>query len=194
MNPKDKVLVWREGKMKNTFFSSEARIEAAYRLQLLQKGGSLSMPQSCPVTSMGKGCHELRINDENKTLRIIYRIEDDSIVVVHVFAKKTNKTLKQIKEQVLFLWQRLVRNQKRSPYAKKRPKGISFFVRNEELQSYLVDYRRAWYGNKRPTYWTHLIVWLKTWHFVFVEIIWKQSITKIELYFKPLHKPRLPRK
>ena len=89
---------------------------------------------------------------------------------------------------VLGLW--LVQNQRRSTHTKKRPKGIPFFIRDEELQSYLVDYRQHWYGNKRPTYWTHLVVWLKTWHFVFVEIIWNQSITKIKHYFEPLHKPR----
>jgi phage-related protein len=44
------------------------------------------------MPSIGKRCHELRINDQSKTWRIIYRIEDDAIVIVDVFAKKTNKT------------------------------------------------------------------------------------------------------
>lgn len=52
----------------------------------------LSLPQSRPMASIGKRCHELRINDENKTWRIVYRIDDDAIIVVDVFAKKTNKT------------------------------------------------------------------------------------------------------
>ena len=42
------------------------------------------------MPSIGSRCHELRINDEDKTWRIIYRI--NAIVVVDVFAKKTNKT------------------------------------------------------------------------------------------------------
>ena len=60
--------------------------------RLQPSGESLSMPQSRPMPNIGKGCHELRINDESKTWRIIYRIDDDAIVVVDVFAKKTNKT------------------------------------------------------------------------------------------------------
>ena len=91
MSPKDKVLVWFAGEVKTPPFSSDARIEAGYLLRLLQKGESLSMPQSRPMPNIGKGCHELRINDESKTWRIIYRIDDDAIVVVDVFAKKTNK-------------------------------------------------------------------------------------------------------
>ena len=50
------------------------------------------MPQSRPMPIIGTRCHELRINDEDKTWRIIYRIDDDAIVIVEVFAKKTNKT------------------------------------------------------------------------------------------------------
>ena len=41
---------------------------------------------------IGSRCHELRINDGQKTWRIIYHIDEDAIVVVDVFAKKTNKT------------------------------------------------------------------------------------------------------
>ncbi|MGK7892889.1 MAG: type II toxin-antitoxin system RelE/ParE family toxin [Xenococcus sp. (in: cyanobacteria)] len=88
----DKELVWFAGEVKTPPFSSEARIEAGYLLRLLQKGESLSMPQSRPMPSISSRCHELRINDENKTWRIIYRIDEDAIVVVDVFAKKTNKT------------------------------------------------------------------------------------------------------
>lgn len=90
--PQDKELVWFAGEVKTPPFSSEARIEAGYLLRLLQKGESLSMPQSRPMPSIGKGCHELRINDQSKTWRIIYRIDEDAIVIVDVFAKKTNQT------------------------------------------------------------------------------------------------------
>jgi phage-related protein len=88
----DKELVWFSGEVKTPPFSSEARIEAGYLLRLLQKGESLSMPQSRPMPSISSRCHELRINDEDKTWRIIYRIDDDAIVIVEVFAKKTNQT------------------------------------------------------------------------------------------------------
>lgn len=44
------------------------------------------------MSSIGVHCHELRINDENKTWRFFYRINDDAIVVIHWIDKKTNKT------------------------------------------------------------------------------------------------------
>lgn len=56
------------------------------------------MPQSRPMPSIGARCHELRINDENVTWRIIYRIDKDAIVVLEVFAKKTGQTPKKVIE------------------------------------------------------------------------------------------------
>ena len=77
-------------------FSENARIEAGYLLRQLQKGLSLSLPQSRPMPSIGAQCHELRINDENLTWRIIYRIYTDAILILEVYEKKTNKTPKSI--------------------------------------------------------------------------------------------------
>ena len=54
------------------------------------------MPHSRPMSTIGRRCHELRITDENKIWRIIYRIDSDAIVVVDVFEKKTGKTPKFI--------------------------------------------------------------------------------------------------
>jgi len=56
----------------------------------------LTMPQSRPMNNIGRRCHELRINDENSTWRIVYRTDADTIVMLEVFEKKTNKTPKQI--------------------------------------------------------------------------------------------------
>lgn len=44
------------------------------------------------MPSIGKNCHELRINDQNRTWRIIYFIDEDAIVILEVFVKKTQKT------------------------------------------------------------------------------------------------------
>ena len=44
------------------------------------------------MPSVGKRCHELRIPDENRSWRIIYRVDVDAIVILHVFEKKTQKT------------------------------------------------------------------------------------------------------
>jgi phage-related protein len=54
------------------------------------------MPQSRPMPSIGPRCHELRINDVDTTWRLIYRIDLDAIVIADVFAKKTEKTPKDV--------------------------------------------------------------------------------------------------
>ena len=56
------------------------------------------MPHSRPMPSIGRRCHELRIDDRGVTWRIIYRIDADAIVVGEVFAKKTGKTPKAVIE------------------------------------------------------------------------------------------------
>ncbi len=94
MSPKDKPLVWMHGEVKSPPFSALARVEAGYLLRMLQRGHSLSLPHSRPMPSIGRRCHELRINDQSKTWRIVYRIDDDAILIVEVFEKKTQKTPK----------------------------------------------------------------------------------------------------
>ena len=56
----------------------------------------VTMPHSRPMPSIGRGCHELRITDENRIWRIVYRIDADAIVLLEVFEKKTNKTPKPV--------------------------------------------------------------------------------------------------
>jgi len=41
------------------------------------------------MPAIGPRCHELRINDAGSTFRIIYRIDEDAIVIAEVFKKKT---------------------------------------------------------------------------------------------------------
>jgi len=48
------------------------------------------------MPSIGNRCHELRINDEDVTWRIIYRIDPDAIVILEVFAKKDRRTPKNV--------------------------------------------------------------------------------------------------
>ena len=92
MSPNDKPLVWLHGMVNSPPFSNEARIEAGYFLRLLQKGLKLSSPQSRPMPSIGKNCHELRIRDKNRNWRIVYRINIDAIIIVEIFEKKTEQT------------------------------------------------------------------------------------------------------
>lgn len=96
MSPDDKDVVWLHGEVKSPPFSSEARLEAGYLLRQLQQGIKLSLPQSRPMPTIGRRCHELRINDANMTWRIVYRIDNDAIVILEVFDKKTSKTPKQV--------------------------------------------------------------------------------------------------
>jgi phage-related protein len=44
------------------------------------------------MPGIGRRCHELRIVDSGVAWRIVYRIDDDAIVIAEVFAKKTAKT------------------------------------------------------------------------------------------------------
>jgi len=96
VSPKDKPLAWLHGEVKTPPFSKEARLEAGFLLRRLQRGESLSMPQSRPMPIIGARCHELRINDAGSNWRLVYRIDSDSIVVLEVFAKKTGVTPKAV--------------------------------------------------------------------------------------------------
>ena len=98
MNIAEKPLIWLQNEIKTPPFSKTARLEAGYLLRKLQLGESLSMPYSRPTPSIGKRCHELRITDKNMIWRIIYRIDPDAIIILHVFDKKSNKIPVQIIE------------------------------------------------------------------------------------------------
>ena len=67
-------------------------------LRRLQEGESLGMPHSRPMPSIGSGCHELRVRDEDHNWRIIYRIDADAIAIVAVFAKESRQTPKPVIE------------------------------------------------------------------------------------------------
>lgn len=61
-------------------------------LRSLQRGESIPLPHSRPVPGIGKACHELRIQDANRTWRIVYYIDAEAIVILEVFAKTTRQT------------------------------------------------------------------------------------------------------
>ena len=50
------------------------------------------------MPSIGPRCHELRINDADVTWRVVYRIDEDAIVIVEIFEKKTQATPPRIIE------------------------------------------------------------------------------------------------
>lgn len=91
-----KPLAWVHGEIKTPPFGEPARLEAGLLLRRLQEGETLSMPHSRPVPSIGPRCHELRVNDTDRTWRIIYSIEDDAIVILEVFSKKSRSIPRRI--------------------------------------------------------------------------------------------------
>jgi len=50
------------------------------------------------MPSIGRRCHELRIQDERVTWRIIYRIDSDAIFILEVFEKKSQGTPRAVIE------------------------------------------------------------------------------------------------
>lgn len=96
MDAREKPLVWLKGEVKTPPFSARARVEAGVLPRRLQRGEKLSLPMSRPMPSIGSGCHELRIIDESVTWRIAYAVEPDAIVVLEVFAKKTNQAPSEV--------------------------------------------------------------------------------------------------
>lgn len=91
-----KALRWLHGEVKTPPMSTNARREMGLLLRELQEGGTVSMPRSRPMPTIGPRCHELRVNDENKTWRLFYRLDPDAIVVLEVCEKKTSRTPPQV--------------------------------------------------------------------------------------------------
>jgi phage-related protein len=92
MNSQRKPLAWLHGEIKTPPFSAAARIEAGVLLGHLQEGIKISLPHSRPMPGIARGCHELRIPDQNRTWRIVYYVDTVAIVILEVFAKTTNQT------------------------------------------------------------------------------------------------------
>ncbi len=91
-----KSLMVLEGEIRTPPMSEAARRETGFLLRRLQQGENLALPHSRPMPDIGPRCHELRVNDVNKTWRVIYRIDEDAVLVVDVFEKKTRTTPRQI--------------------------------------------------------------------------------------------------
>ena len=91
-----KPLVWLHGEIKSPPLSDLARLEAGHLLRRLQQGEKIGMPHSRPMPVIGKRCHELRLNDEATTWRIVYRVDRDAVVILDVFSKKTKATPKHV--------------------------------------------------------------------------------------------------
>lgn len=96
VTPLDKPVTWLGGAIENPPFSAAAKREAGFLIRQLQRGDLLSMPESRPMPTIGRRCHELRIPDVDTTWRIVYRIDPDAVLLLYVFAKKSEKTPKSV--------------------------------------------------------------------------------------------------
>ena len=96
MSPPDKPLVWLHEAVKSPPLSHEGRLYAGVLLRRLQGGETLPMPYSRPMPAIGGRCGELRIVDDGSIWRIIYRIDEDAIVILDVYQKKTTKTPQRV--------------------------------------------------------------------------------------------------
>ncbi len=94
----DKPLAWLVGTPQTPPFSEDGRLQIGYLLWLLQKGELPSMPHSRPMRALGARVCELRVKDEKakKTWRLVYRIDEDAIVVAECFDKNDNRTPKRV--------------------------------------------------------------------------------------------------
>jgi hypothetical protein len=79
--PVRKPLVRHRGEIKTPPFSTAARVETGNLLRRLQEGESLGMPHSRPMPSIGPRCHEIRVRDENRIWRVVYRLDPDAILI-----------------------------------------------------------------------------------------------------------------
>lgn len=82
----------RKTEIKTPPLSTSSRVEMGQLLKRLLAGEMLQLPQSRPMPSIASHVHELRVNDQDQTWRLIYRIDSDAIVAVELFSKKTPET------------------------------------------------------------------------------------------------------
>lgn len=62
----------------------------------LSQGDALGMPHSRTMPEIGPRCHELRFKDGKNNWRIIYRTDNDALLLVTMFKKKSKSTPKKI--------------------------------------------------------------------------------------------------
>ena len=72
-------------------FPAEARQDAGYQLDLVQRG---SQPDDFkPMPTIGKGVEEVRVRDDAGAWRVIYTARlADAVYVLHAFQKKSQST------------------------------------------------------------------------------------------------------
>ena len=92
-------------------FPEDARHDAGYQLELVQRG---EQPNDFkPMPSICKGVEELRVKDESGTYRVVYTARfAGAVYVLHAFQKKTQLTSRRDIEIARQRLTQLGRNQK----------------------------------------------------------------------------------
>lgn len=65
------------------------------------------------MPAIGPRCHELRIQDQDKSWRIIYQIDPDAIVILEVFRKTSQQTPPRVIEDCKRRLRNYERNKKK---------------------------------------------------------------------------------
>jgi len=58
----------------------------------------LGLPHARPMPSIGPRCLELRVRDGSANWRIMVRVDEDAVVILEVFSKKSQATPKKVIE------------------------------------------------------------------------------------------------
>jgi phage-related protein len=87
-----KPFVLLAGEILSPPFSRAARREAGLLIGRLQQGETLGMPHCRPMPSIAAGVLELRVRDEGQNWRLVCYVDEIAVVLLDVFAKKTQKT------------------------------------------------------------------------------------------------------
>lgn len=86
------------GRSKRRRFPANARIKLGFRLRLLQQGMVLGMPHSRPLRVVRKSRYELRIREAGVNWRLVYRIDEDAIVIAGLFRKTSRNATDRLIE------------------------------------------------------------------------------------------------
>ena len=92
-------------------FPSDARQDAGWQLELVQRGKQPS--DFKPMPAIGKGVEEIRIWDDAGTFRVIYTARlADAVYVLHAFQKKSQTTAKRDIDTAKARFAQLMRDKK----------------------------------------------------------------------------------
>jgi phage-related protein len=94
--PPRKPFLRLHGEIRTPPFTQNGRREAGLLIGRLQEGENVGMPAVRPMQSIAHGVLELRVRDGEHNWRIVIYVDSVAVVLLDVFAKKTQKTPKSV--------------------------------------------------------------------------------------------------